>query len=600
MFKGAELSRFPPYMSSLISRRTLLQHLINGGIAAGLLPSPQMASQLAQKASDHPQVTYRDIAGEAGLNFRHDSASSSEKYLIECMGAGCAWIDYNNDGLLDIYLVQSSNTPAYTSARPMRSALYRNNGDGTFTDVTEKAGVGAQGLFGMGVTVGDYDNDGYADFLVTGWNGAILYHNNGDGSFSDVTARAGIVETGRFANSAGWFDYDNDGLLDLFICHYTPWTPENNMFCGEHRPGYRAYCHPDNYPPDKSRLLHNNGDGTFSDVTDKSGIGNAAGKALGVVLADFDNDGWMDIFVANDAWPNFLFLNNHDGTFRDATYSSGVGFSQDGAIESGMGTDAADFNHDGWLDIYVTHLAMELNRLYRNEGGGLFTEATYETGLGNQSQVYAGFGMKFLDYDNDGFTDIFVANGHIVDNIHLFSKEISYAEPKLMLRNIDGRQFRDVSQSLGPDFTAKRVSRGAAIGDFDNDGDLDILVSNNGGAPQLLRCDVERPNNWVAVDLIGTKTNRDGVGAKLKIIAGDLTQYSQRIGGTSYCSSHDKRLFFGLGKRSRVDLIEVKWPTGIVDRLKDLEPNQFLTVREGHGLVASAVPHENTRKAIAK
>jgi len=528
-----------------------------------------------------PIVTFSDIAAKAGLDFRHDRAATPEKYLIETMGAGCGWIDYNNDGLLDAYFVQSASTPLYNPPTPLRGALYRNNGNGTFTDVTRQAGVAAEGLFGLGVAVGDYDNDGFSDLLVTGWNGAILYHNNGDGTFTDVTRRSGIDQRGRFGNSAGWFDYDNNGFLDLFICNYVRWSPETNQFCGEHRPGYRSYCHPDNYPPDKSRLFRNNGDGTFTDVTDRSGIGSALGKSLGVVLADFDNDGWMDIFVANDSWPNFLFMNNRDGTFRNATYSSGVGFSQDGALEAGMGADAADCDHDGWMEIYVTHLDLELNRYYHNNADGTFTDETYAARLGAHPRIYSGFGTKFMDYDNDGFSDIFVANGHILDNIHLFNPNVSYAEPKLMYRNQGGGTFQDVSSSLGPDFLTKRVSRGAAVADFDNDGDLDILINNNGPSAQLLRCDVVDTNHWIALNLIGTNSNRDGIGAKVKIIAGDLVQLQQSKGGTSYCSSHDKRLFFGLGRRDKLDSVEIKWPSGVVDRLRNVSANQFLTVREG-------------------
>ncbi len=561
--------------------------------AAGIFVCIALATHWASGNSDSkstrrtqvPSVTtFTDIADQAGLNFKHANAASKEKYLIETMGAGCAWIDYNNDGLLDAYLVQSCNTQLYTSSVPLHSALYRNDGAEHFTDVTQNAGVGAEGLFGMGVAVGDYDNDGFADFVVTGWNGSILYHNNRDGTFRDVTSQAGIDQTGRFSNSAGWFDYDKDGYLDLFICNYVKWSPDTNQFCGERRPDGRTYCHPDNYPTDKNTLYHNNGNGTFSNVSEHSGIGAVPGKALGVVLADFNNDGWTDVFVANDAWRNFFFINKHDGSFRDATYSSGVGFRQDGALEAGMGADAADCDHDGWQEIYVTHLDLELNRYYHNNRNGTFLDATYEAGLGNHRRIYSGFGTKFLDFDGDGFADIFVANGHILDNVHQINSEVSYAEPKLMFHNREGTKFEDVSRSLGPDFNTPRVSRGAAVGDFDNDGDLDILLNNNGQAPQLLRCDLARPSHWIALNLIGVKSNRDAIGARVKIVAEDLTQYGQSLGGTSYCSSHDKRLFFGLGERTKVDLIEVKWPSGLMDHVRDIAANQFLSILEGKGL----------------
>jgi hypothetical protein len=557
---------------------------ILGWVIATFLASAMEQVQVSPKKPLLPVVTFTDIAGQAGLNFRHNNAGTSEKYLIETMGAGCAWIDYNNDGLLDIYLVQSCNTPRYTAPTPLHSALYRNDGGGRFAEVTQNVGVGAEGLFGMGVAVGDYDNDGFSDFIVTGWNGAILYHNNKNGTFSEVTADAGIDQMGRFSNSAGWFDYDKDGYLDLFICNYVQWSPDTNQFCGERRPGGRTYCHPDNYPTDKNSLYHNNGDGTFTNVTERSGVAAAPGKALGVVLADFNNDGWSDIFVANDAWRNFLFINKGDGTFRDATYSSGVGFSQDGTLEAGMGADAADGNHDGWLDIYVTHLDRELNRYYLNQANGTFIDATYETALGNHRRIYSGFGTKFLDYDSDGYADIFVANGHILDNIHKINNEVSYAEPKLMYRNKDGIKFEEVSGTLGAAFISPRVSRGAAIGDFDNDGDLDILINNNGEAPQLLRCDIVHPNHWLALSLVGTRSNRDGIGCRVKVTAGSLTQYGQSCGGTSYCSSHDKRLFFGLGPNLRIDLIEVKWPSGVVDQARNLEADQVITITEAKSL----------------
>jgi enediyne biosynthesis protein E4 len=351
-------------------------------------------------------VTFTDIAKSAGLDFKEDSTASEEKYYLETMGTGVAWFDYDQDGLMDLFFVQSAATDVYKPAHPLRSALYHNNGDGTFTDVTSKASVGGEGHYGQGVAVGDYDNDGYPDLYVTGYGRAILYHNNGDGTFTDVTARSGVGDEGGWSTSAGWFDYDKDGWLDLVVTNYIEWSPKNNIWCGEHRPGYRSYCHPGNYKGQKTKLYHNNRDGTFTDVSDTSGVGKPESKGMGVVLADFNNDGWPDIAIANDSWPNFLFINKHDGTFEDVSLFSGVAASEDGRYEAGMGIDAADVDGDGWQDIYITHLDFELNRLYHNNHDGTFTDDTYRSGIGNKAMHLSGVSMKFLDYDNDGWPEI--------------------------------------------------------------------------------------------------------------------------------------------------------------------------------------------------
>lgn len=535
-----------------------------------------------------PAVVFRNVLKESGIHFIHDNAASSEKYFIETMGAGCAWIDYNNDGWLDAYFVQSAETPLYKPSERLRGALYRNNGDGTFADVTEEVRAGAEGLFGMGAAVGDYDNDGFPDLYVIGWDRSILYRNNGDGTFRDVTAQGGVANPGRWGSSAAFFDYDKDGWLDLVVVNYVVWSPETNLYCGEHRPGYRAYCHPDNHEGQLPTLYRNNGDGTFTDATREAGLASEPGKGLGVVTADFNNDGWPDIFQANDTMRNFLFLNNGNGTFREAAFKSGVALSEDGRAEAGMGTDAADYNGDGWLDIFVTHLNYELNRLYRNNGDGTFDDATYESLLGNQATLYSGFGTRFFDYDNDGLVDLFVANGHILDNISLFNPDVAYAEPNLMFRNTGRGRFENVSQLLGPDFSEHWVSRGAAVGDYDNDGDLDILVSNNGQAPQLLRNEGGNANHWLSVRLRGTKSNRDGIGARLKVVTGGQTQVAEARGGMSYQSAQDPRIHFGLGDRAVVDLLEITWPSGIVDRFTQLEANRFIIVEEGLGRIEAA------------
>ena len=535
-------------------------------------------------------VTFVDIARSAGITFQHDNAASPEKYLIETMGSGCGWIDYDQNGLLDLYLVNGATTKVYTPKQPLRSALYRNNGDGTFTDITEKAGVGAEGLFGMGVAVGDYDNDGYPDLLVLGYGRCILYHNNGNGTFSDVTAKAGVQNSGRWASSAAWFDYDNDGKLDLVIANYVDWSPERNFYCGDRGPGMRSYCHPDDFHGQPPTLYHNNGDGTFTDVSKSSGVGLKGGNGLGVVTFDYDDDGWQDIFIANDHMPNYLFHNNRDGTFREVGYTVGVAVSADGQFEAGMGTDAADTTGNGRLDLIVGHLDMQLARVYQNMGDQTFEDATLRSKLSYATYHLSTFGARFMDYDNDGWRDLFLANGHVLDNVERYHADTKYAEPKLMFRNTGHGIFENVSEKLGADFQLPRVSRGAAIADFDNDGDLDILINNCGQAPQLLRNDGGNSNHWLEIFLIGTKSNRDAVGSRVKVTAGDLILYDQRKGGMSYQSAQDPRLHFGLGQNASIDAIEVSWPSGLTTKLGKIKSDQIITIKEGSGLVDRPFP----------
>jgi len=535
-------------------------------------------------------VRFVDVAGSAGITFQHENAASPQKYLIETMGAGCGWIDYDQNGLLDLYLVNGAATPARSPAPAPRSALYRNNGDGTFTDITSVARVGAEGLFGMGVAVGDYDNDGFPDLFVLGYGRCILYHNNGNGTFSDVTSQAGVGNLGRWGSSAAWFDYDNDGHLDLVIANYVDWSPQHNFYCGDSGPGMRSYCHPDDFHPQAPTLYHNRGDGTFSDVSKSSGVGLKPGNGLGIVTFDYDNDGWQDIFIANDHMPNFLFHNNRNGTFSEAGYEAAVAVSGDGQFEAGMGTDAADTTGNGRLDLAVTHLDMQLARLYRNLGDGIFEDATLQAKIGYSTYHRSGFGTRFLDYDNDGRRDLFMANGHVLDNIERYHASTHYAEPKLMFRNLGRGIFEDVSDRLGPDFQRPRVSRSAAIADYDNDGDLDILVNNNGQAAQLFRNDGGNSNHWLEIFLVGTRSNRDGVGARVTVAAGGLVLYDQRKGGMSYQSAQDPRLHFGLAECTRVDAVEVVWPSGIVTKLRNLRADQIISIQEGTGIVERPFP----------
>jgi hypothetical protein len=564
------------------SRRDLLKY---AGSATALLAGPHQLWPVSRSG-----ISYVDVARQSGITFQHDNAASPEKFLVETMGSGCGWIDYDQDGLLDLYLVNGAATPAYKPAHPLRSALYRNNGDGTFSDVTATAGVGAEGLFGMGLAVGDYDNDGFPDLFLCGYGHCILYHNNGDGTFTDVTARAGVANNSRWASSAAWFDYDNDGRLDLVIANYVDWSPERNFYCGDRGPGMRSYCHPDDFNPQPSTLYHNNGNGTFTDVSKSSGVGLKAGNGLGVVTFDYDNDGWQDIFIANDHMPNFLFHNNRNGTFNEVGYLAGVAVSGDGQFEAGMGTDAADTTGTGRMDLIVTHLDMQLARFYQNLGDGSFDDATFRSKLSYATFHMSGFGTRFFDYDNDGTRDLFMANGHVLDNIERYHSDTKYAEPKLMFRNTGRGIFDNVSDQLGPDFVLPRVSRGAAVGDFDNDGDLDILVNNNGQPPQLLRNDGGNANHWLEILLIGTKSNRDGVGARVKLTAGDLVLYDQRKGGMSYQSAQDPRLHFGLGTRTKIDSIEVTWPSGMITKLANVKANQIIAIQEGTGVVERQFP----------
>jgi hypothetical protein len=532
-------------------------------------------------------VQFTDVSEAAGIAFKHDNAATVEKYLIETMGSGAGWLDYDNDGYFDFYLAQSAATKAYTPKHALRGALYRNNGDGTFSDVTEKAGVGAAGLFAMGVAVADYDNDGFPDLYVVGYGRSILYHNNGDGTFSDVTAKSGVANIGKWGSSAAWFDYDHDGKLDLVVANYVDWSDEGNIACSDQ--GQRAYCHPNKFHPQTPALFHNNGDGTFSDVSRASKIASKAGNGLGVVCFDANGDGWTDVLIANDSMENFLYINKHDGTFEEAGLEAGIAFGENGRAEAGMGVDAADYDNDGLLDVFVTHLDLEFNRLYHNNGKGSFEDTTFQAKLGYQTFHMSGFGTRFMDFDNDGWRDLFIANGHVLDNVAALHVETSYAEPKMMFRNNHGR-FESVGEQLGRDFSKPRVGRAAAIADFDNDGDLDILVSNSGQMAQLLRNDGGNRNHWIEVRLVGTRSNRDGIGALVKVSAGGMKWVDEAKGGGSYQSAHDPRLHFGLGDAGRFDSIEVQWPSGVATKLAGGGADRVLTIKEGVGEVHSHYP----------
>jgi enediyne biosynthesis protein E4 len=540
-------------------------------------------------------VQFRDVTQAAGIHFHHERASSPQKLYLETMGPGVAWIDYNNDGYLDAFFVNSGVTPLFHPDSPPQPALYRNNRDGTFTDVTAQSKIHTDGGFFFGVAVADYDNDGFPDIYMTGYRHSVLLHNNGDGTFTDVTAKAGVGDDGAWGTAAGWFDYDHDGKLDLLVTNYVQYDADHPVLCGDDRPGYRSYCHSDNFHGSSVKLYHNNGDGTFTDVTEKAGLAGADGKSLAVVLADLDGDGWPDIFIANDVQRNFLYLNNGDGTFRDASRKSKAGSGETAPIEAGMGVDAADVMNNGLLYLFVSHLDFELNRLYRNNGDGTFTDFTSGSGMGQSNILNSAFGARFFDFDNDGWRDLLVVNGHILDNITLFHSDVSYQEEKTLYRNLGQARFVDITRTQGKDFRLKHVGRGLAVGDYDNDGWQDFLVSNNGEDAQLFRNEggtsqEAQSNHWLAVKLIGVTSNRDGIGASLRVTAGDFHSYDQVKGGMSYCSAQDPRLYFGLGAHDRIDTLDIRWPSGYVQSLKDIPADTFVVVTEGVGAKALKYP----------
>src|SRR5438876_8130315 len=503
------------------------------------------------------------------------------------MGGGVALLDYDNDGLLDIFFTNGAKIedPMPDDKLPDKSdrkfwnRLYRQNPDGTFTDVTEKAGLSGmpQNHYDMGVAVGDYDNDGFEDIYITGFGGNTLYHNSGNGTFTDVTHKAGVA-AGGWSASAGFFDYDNDGKLDLFVTRYLNWSFQTNRYCGEKRPGYRAYCHPDNYDGVTNILYHNNGDGTFTDVSAKAGIANPNGKGLGVSFADYDGDGFTDIFVANDSVQSFLYHNNRNGTFSEVGLLTGVGYNEDGKTFAGMGVDFSDYDNDGRPDIFVTDLSNERYKLFRNNGDGSFREMTNASGLGGATLTFSGWSTHLFDYDNDGWKDLFVAQGHVMDTIEHTSPNVKYMEPPLMLRNEGGHFVRVIP---GPAFQADWAGRGAAFGDHDNDGDVDIVVNNLGQKASILRNDGGNRRNWIGIRTVGTKSNRDGIGSRVKVVsASGLTQFFIVNTAIGYLSASDKRIIAGLGSDSFAKIVEITWPSGVVQKLDNVKAGQILEVVE--------------------
>jgi enediyne biosynthesis protein E4 len=516
---------------------------------------------------------------------------SPDYYLPETVGAGCAFLDYDNDGWMDIYLVNSGRCDFYDPNPPLRNGLYRNNRDGTFTDVTEKAGA-LGGGYGMGVAVGDYDGDGFPDLYVTQYGHNILYHNNGNGTFTDVTQKAGVAAPG-WSSSAVWFDSDNDGRLDLFVCRFVDFDKGKNKFCGNNETGERYYCIPRVYNPMPSWLFHNNGDGTFTDVSQESGIAASLGKAWGVVASDIDNDGNLDLFVANDTVANFLFRNTGNGKFKEIGLEAGVAYSSDGRPRSGMGVDSADYDQDGRVDLFVANVDHEMYSLYHNNHDMTFDDVAISNSIGKLTLLMSGWGLKFFDFDNDGNLDLFLANGHPDDRIEERFKDVNYSEPMLLFRNRSSgfeRTFENISPRAGSVFSERFAARGMAIGDFDNDGAVDVLVAVNNGAPLLLHNNSAKGNHWLGVRLIGKRANRDAVGALITWQSGDLERHVFKVGGGSYLASHDPRIVLGIGSRTKIDWVEVKWPkpSGLVERFMDLPLDCYITLDEGKGTKVSS------------
>jgi enediyne biosynthesis protein E4 len=568
-------------MTSLTKSLAATNRLLSRRKFLGLLASASALAACPPIFAASPEIFEVTRPRETGITWVHDNARSQTRFLPETIGPGCAFLDYDNDGWMDIYLVNSGPSDFYHPlGQSPRNALYRNNRDGTFTDVTSKAGVGG-GNFGLGVAVGDYDADGFPDVYVTGYGRNILYHNNGDGTFTDVTEIAGVADP-NWSTSAVWFDYDNDGRLDLFVCNFVEYGGEGNTTCGKNRFGKSFYCIPRVFKGRPSVLFHNNGDGTFSEVGHNTAIGKILGKAFGVVATDINNDGLMDLFVANDTVSNFLFANRGNGTFDEIAFNAGVAYSESGTARSGMGVDSADYDNDGRMDLFVANVDREQFSLYHNDGRELFTDRALETGIGQTTALLSGWGLKFFDYDNDGNLDLIMANGHPDDMVDEYHTHVTYREPLLLFHNT-GSGLANVSQKGGPAFQKVWPARGLAIGDFDNDGASDVLIGNNGEPPLLLRNLVGRKNNWLGIKLIGRKCNIDAVGARITWSFSGITRSRLKTGGGSFLSSHDPRVILGVGQARKIDWLEVKWPlpSGKVERFTEVPLNRYITISEG-------------------
>jgi enediyne biosynthesis protein E4 len=529
---------------------------------------------------ENESVQFVNVAERAGVSFKHENGASPEKFMPETMAGGALIFDYNNDGLPDLFFVNGGSFVDKGVAAGARHRLYRNIGEGKFADVTESSGIGISG-FGMGACSADYDNDGWVDLYVTAFGSNRLYHNTGKGTFTDVTPSAGVA-AGLWSTSCAFGDIDNDGDVDLYVTRYVDFAPDNNRYCTLIE-NVRSYCHPNVYKGLTDILYRNNGDGTFTDITRAAGV-ERVGNGLGVVFGDYDDDGWSDIFVANDTSPNFLFHNKGKGVFEEVGLWTGVAVGSDGKPLAGMGTDMGDVNGDGLLDVFVTNLDGQTHSLYKNLGKGLFADVTFPSGIGEVTLPFVGFGTAFIDYDNDGDLDLVVANGDVIDNVKRLRDSTSYEQLNLLLRNDGTGRFTSVGPRSGPGFALKKASRALATGDLDNDGDEDLLISNVGGTADVLQNDGGNHKNSILIRTIGSTSNRDGIGARLSLFVGGKVLVRYVKAGSSYLAQNDLRIHFGLGDAQRADRLEIRWPSGARDTIEAVPANQILTALEGKGV----------------
>ncbi len=529
-------------------------------------------------------VRFEEITGQAGINFVHNSGAFGKKYMPETMGSGCAFIDYDGDDWQDILLINSMNWPGRRRSKPTTMALYRNNRNGTFTNVTRQAGLDVE-MYGMGCAIGDFDNDGMDDIFVTNIGRAYLFRNNGNGTFTDVAEKAGVADP-HFGTSSAWLDYDKDGRLDLFVCNYVQWSIETDIFCTLDGVS-KAYCTPESYKGESPRLFRNLGNGKFADVTKQAGIYDPTSKALGVATLDYNMDGWIDIVVANDTQPNKLYHNNGNGTFTEKGAMAGIAFSEDGITRAGMGIDAADYDGSGYPSVIIGNFSNEMLGLYHNEGNGLFVDEAPTSTVGQASLLTLAFACFFFDFDLDGRLDVFVANGHVENDINKVQPRVTYAQPPHLFWNKKQGGFEEVTKLAGATLAKPMVARGAAYGDIDNDGDLDLLVTTNGGPARLWRNNGGNSNNFLRFKTVGVKSNRNGIGTKIKIKTADgRVQWLMVKSGSSYCSQSELPITFGLGKADSAD-VEVSWPSGLVERFAGVKANRFLVLKEGGGISSS-------------